>query len=316
MDSQKNSCGIGLVDLDTSHPQAWLSILRRLGYAVIGVCDGGTVYPPGYAAEFARRNDVPLLFDTVEDMAAHPDVKIAIVHSCDWDLHTVRAAPFVTRGKAVLIDKPIAGRLDHLEQFRAWHNAGARITGGSSLRFAPEVRRLSQRIERDGKPRMLLTGCGVDEFNYGIHAYSMVAGILGPGIEAARHVGIQRGVHQIELRWRDGAQALLWVGGKAWLPFYATVVHTDSVEHLQVNVDTLYDALLEQVMPYLSGVVDRAPLPFEQLIEPEMAALAVQCSLQRAGEWVSLGDRAIARAHYDGAVFGRSYRAAKLGIEQ
>ena len=65
-------------------------------------------------------------------MAAHPDVHIAIVHSCNWDLHVSRAAPFVAQGKAVLIDKPIAGRLRDLQQLRTWADAGVRITGGSS----------------------------------------------------------------------------------------------------------------------------------------------------------------------------------------
>src|SRR4030095_4142067 len=83
--------GIGLVDLDTSHPRAWLPILRELGYTVAGVYDGGTVYPLGYAGEFAHETGIPLAFVSVEEMALHPDIHIAIVHSCDWDLHVGRA---------------------------------------------------------------------------------------------------------------------------------------------------------------------------------------------------------------------------------
>jgi hypothetical protein len=309
-----NVTGIGLVDLDTSHPQAWLPILRSMGYTVAGVYDGGTVYPAGYAQTFARMAGIPLVFESVEEMAAHPEIHMAIVHSCDWDLHVGRAAPFVACGKAVLVDKPLAGRLDDLQAFRTWVSSGARIAGGSSLRYAPEVCAFRARVEREGKPRALLAGCGVDEFNYGIHAYSMVAGMLGPGVEAARHAGTQQGLQRVELAWRDGTQVMLLVGGRAWLPFYATAVHTKSVEHVQASTDTLYRALLEQVMPYLAGAVDTPPTPYDQLIEPELAALAALVSHGRDRAWVRLDDPALAGAHYDGAAFVRSYRAAKLGV--
>jgi Oxidoreductase family, NAD-binding Rossmann fold len=310
-----NVAGIGLVDLDTSHPQAWLPILRDLGYTVAGVYDGGTVYPAGYARDFARETGIPLVFDSVEEMAAHPDIHIAIVHSCDWDLHVGRTAPFAAQGKAVLVDKPIAGRLDDLNQFRMWNSAGTRIAGGSSLRYAPEVLAFNAHVERQGKPRALLVGCGVDEFNYGIHAFSMVVGMLGSGIEAARHVGFQQGLQQVELTWQDGGKATLLIGGEAWLPFFATAVHAQSVEHVQASPDTLYRALLEHVMPYLSRAVDTPPTPYEQLIEPELAALAAQISYRRNGAWIRLDDAGITEAHYDGAAFGRGYRASKLGVK-
>lgn len=311
----KGATGIGLVDLDTSHPAAWLPIVRSLGCTVAGVYDGGTVYPAGYARQFAQQHDIPLVFESIEEMADHPDVAVAIVHSCDWDLHVGRAAPFVARGKAVLVDKPIAGRLDDLRQFREWDAAGSRVAGGSSLRYAPEVRAFHERVMREGRPRALLVGCGVDEFNYGIHAYSMAAGMLGPGIESARHTGIQQGLQRVELAWQDGTRVMLLIGGETWLPFYATVVHAQSVEHFQASTDTLYRALLEQVIPYLSGVVATPPTPFAQLIEPELAALAALLSHQRDGEWVRLDDPELAEVHYDGAAFGRSYRASRLGTK-
>ena len=41
---------IGVVDLDTSHPQNWIPIERDLGHEVAGIWDGGAVHPPGYVA--------------------------------------------------------------------------------------------------------------------------------------------------------------------------------------------------------------------------------------------------------------------------
>ena len=46
-------------------------------------------------------------------------------------------------------------------------------------------------------------GCAVDDFNYGIHAYSFVSELMGPGIQSVRHLGksVQR---RLEIRWRNG----------------------------------------------------------------------------------------------------------------
>jgi hypothetical protein len=91
-----------------------------------------------------------------------------------------KARPFVEAGKAVLVDKPLAGNMRDLNQLCSGAREGARITGGSSLRFCVETRDwLAQPEEERGVPHTALCGCAVDEFNYGIHAYSMLSGITG-----------------------------------------------------------------------------------------------------------------------------------------
>ena len=109
------------------------------------------------------------------------EVDCAVIHGCDWDTHVTKAAPFIEADKAVLIDKPLAGNMRDLDQLRTWTEQGARITGGSGLRFCAESRRyLDQPLEERGKPDFVLCGCGVDKFNYGIHAYALLASIPGP----------------------------------------------------------------------------------------------------------------------------------------
>ena len=50
-------------------------------------------------------------------------------------------------GKAVLIDKPLAGRLADMQQLQRWVREGARISGGSSLRFTREAAQYLARPE-------------------------------------------------------------------------------------------------------------------------------------------------------------------------
>ncbi len=305
------SLKIGQVDLDTSHPGSWLPVIREMGHEVVGVFDGGTVYPEGYAAEFARENEIPKAYDSLEEMAA--DVDVAIIHSCNWDIHIERARPFIEMGKSLLIDKPMAGNLKDVNQFLTWGAEGNRVTGGSSLRFCYEARDFCGMPEDErGRPTFAMAGCAVDEFNYGIHAYSLISGVMGTGIQKVRYLGslIQ---HQYELVWEDGKRGILTVGkNPGYLPFYATIVTTKGIHHIEVDSKRLYRALLESTLPYLAGEAD-APMSFKDLIEPEITAIAARISRARGGEPVYLSDVPLDDPGYDGAAFGESYRISKLG---
>ncbi len=303
------SLRIGLVDLDTSHPAAWVPILRRLGHQVVGVYDGGAVHDPGYARQFAERFGIELVCDQLHELVPHVDV--AIIHSCNWDVHAARAEPFLQAGKAVLIDKPVVGDVRQARRLVAWERQGARIAGGSSLRFAREVEELlAQPVEVRGEVRFALAGCGVDPFNYGIHAYALLCGLLGSGVEWVRHLGHSSGQDVIELHWQDGATGIVRVGpAAAYLPFYFTAVTERGVHHRLIDNASLYENFLRQVLPQLAG---EAPLmPLAALLEPELAAIAALASRQRRGEPVFLSDPALEDVAYDGSAFAAAYRAQR-----
>lgn len=300
---------IGIVDVDTSHPQNWIPIERQLGHEVIGLWDGGSVHPPEYVRKFAAEHNIPRVFETLDDMAH--EVDCAIIHGCDWDTHVDKARPFVQAGKSMLIDKPIAGRLSHINQIRTWIQEGARITGGSSLRFCRETQDwLAQPESERGIPRTVFCGCGVDEFNYGIHAYAMLSGILGPGIARVRHLGAQ-GQRRIEVTWKNGAKGFLVIGkAENWLPFYATIVTERSVTQYQADSGKLYQALLEATLPYLAGEADTPPVAVDALFEPELCALAARRSWRMGDVDVALTDLTEDDA-YDGPAFAVEYRKAR-----
>ncbi|MSR81404.1 MAG: oxidoreductase [Candidatus Latescibacteria bacterium] len=301
---------IGVVDLDTSHPQNWIPIERELGHEVVGVWDGGEVHPPEYVQDFAQKHQLPKVYASLEEMAA--EVDCAVLHSCNWDTRIERARPFVTAGKAILLDKPMAGKPGDLRQLLEWEAQGVRLSGGSSLRFCYETQEYLARPESErGTPQTVICGCGVDEFNYGIHAYSMLAGLMGVGARSARHLG-QGGQRRVQINWADGRTGLLVIGAAArWLPFHATVISDREVSQFQVDASRLYRALLEKILPYLEGRIAVPPIPLRELMEPEMWALAARRSWEEGDREVSLDE--LGEGGYDGAAFGRFYREQKYG---
>ncbi|MEW6752322.1 MAG: Gfo/Idh/MocA family oxidoreductase, partial [Candidatus Latescibacterota bacterium] len=263
---------IGIVDVDTSHPQNWIPLERELGHEVVGIWDGGAVHPSSYVEQFAQEHNVPRVYKTLEEMVA--DVDCAIVHGCDWDTHVAKARPFVEAGKAVLLDKPMVGNLGDAQQLLDWAAQGRRVTGGSSLRFAVEVAEyLAEPAEERGRVHTAFAGCGTDEFNYGIHAYSLLCGLMGGGARAVRYLGSSAQKH-LQVTWSDGRTGFLCIGEGAWLPFHATAVTEKKVRQITCDSSRLYRALLSAVLPYLAGTLESPPLPMPVLLEPELCALA------------------------------------------
>lgn len=283
---------IGLVDLDTSHPGAFTPLLRAMGHEVVAV------WHHGPAEGFAAAYDIPHVFEDLYAMAE--EVDLAVISGADWSTHVDRVTPFVVADTAVFLDKPFAGNAPDLAELASL-SQGTRMSGGSSLRWA---------VERDPDAEFVLAGCSGHEFDYGIHAYSLLHGLLGPGMRRARWLG-GHGQARVEVAWADGRAGMVSVGETAGRhPFHATVLSGRSVRHIDVDPSTLYETMLHAVVPYLAGQAPD-PMPMAQLVEPELAALAALRSRHDGGRWVDLDDPEVAEVEYDGPAFAAVYRRAK-----
>ena len=207
---------IGLAGLCTSHPESWVPIIRDMtakkiiNADIAAVWDGAETRPPGFAKEFAQKFDIPKAVEKLEDMVNLVDG--VIVHTANWDRHIAQAAPFIEADKSVFIDKPFAGNIADLNQILDWAKTGKRITGGSSNRFVYEVQDFLAKPEKErGKINTVFAGCAVDEYNYGIHTYSLVCGLLGPAIASVKylHSSDQK---QILIKWENGTNAVILNG--------------------------------------------------------------------------------------------------------
>jgi hypothetical protein len=309
---------LGLVGLCTSHPGAWVPIIRELvqeGFVdveVVAAWDSGETRPEGFARTFCAENDIPTAVDRLEDLVDLVDG--AIVHTTNWDRHLEQARPFVDAGKPVLIDKPIVGNLQEANLVLDWVKQGKRITGGSSLRFsAPVAEFLAQPIEERGQIHTAYAATGVDDYNYGIHAYAIMFALMGSGIRSARYLGFS-GQKNVQLTWKDGRMGLLTIGKNAWLPFRIMVVTDTKTEFIDGSAGgSPYRSLLEAELPYLTGQTDAPPIPMDELLEPELAALAARTSWMNQGCEVFIDDLRVDDPGYDGTQFALGYRRARMG---
>lgn len=309
---------LGLVGLCTSHPDAWVPIIKefiadkKFDIELVAVWDSGETRPAGFAKEFAAKHGIPLALDKMEEMI--PLVDGVILHTTNWDKHVEQARPFVENGKSVLIDKPIAGNLRDINTILDWIKSGKRVSGGSSLRFCQEVREFAAKPEAErGRIMSVHALSGVDEFNYGIHTYAQVCCLMGPGARSAKFIGNSGTQKQILLDWSDGRTAVITVGRNVWLPFLMTVITDKGATHIANDNKLIYRNLLLAELPYLIGLTDELPLPLASFAEPELLALAARQSWLNNGQTVYLTDLRTDDPGYDGAEFAVEYRRARLG---
>ena len=299
---------IGMVDLDTSHPAAWIKVIRELNVDadVVAVADGGTVYEEGYAKNLAAENNVEKACETLEEMIDLVDV--AFIQGCSWDVHVERARPFIKAGKGVLLDKPMVGNLKDLNTILEWHAKGARITGGSSLRYAPEVRELKDKIQPAEKILSIFASTSLDDFNYASHAVEMVGGLLGKGAVSAQYLG-SNVTDLFRIEYDSGIQVILQVKSPAHHFFMAVTTNKD-IYPIRIDASGIYKALLERAIPYFQGK-ENAVRPFEELAESIRILLACK-KAKETGAHVSLEELSESDEGFDGTAFAKEYKKKKL----
>ena len=307
---------IGLVGLCTSHPECWVPVMRDLtneglvDIEVVAAWDSGETRPEGFAKTFAKDFNIPYTPDTLEEML--PLVDGVIVHTTNWDKHLEQARIFVDAGKAVYLDKPVAGNLEEINQILDWIKQGKRVTGGSVLRFCREVIACRDEVAAMGETIYTGYSCiGVDDYNYGIHGYATLIAAMGPEVVSVQYVGSSN-QKQILIKFSNGRVGILTVGKTKWLPFNLTATTGSKVHQVAVDNMQLYRAMLEKVMPYFTGKTDEVPLEATSLVMPELTALAAKQSWLNNGAEVFITDIA-KEISYDGGQFAREYRRARLG---
>ncbi len=306
---------VGFVDLDTSHPGRWVPILRDLGHEVVCVYDSGDVYPEGYAESFAAEHDIPHVAERLDQCAELVDC--ALVCGANWDTHVDRARPFLDAGRSVFLDKPVAGRVDHLISLRQLVESGARVSGGSSIRFADEVRVCRTELDASGERiHTVLAGCGVDRFGYGVHALSGLVAIVPSDPVRVTHLGT-KGQDRILVEFADETAAVVVIGpARAKLPFYYALT-TDKRFHTFVVMsnDQLHRSALSAVLPFLAGQTDHAPMTPDRWLLPELLGIAALTSRERDGVAVELQDlfaNPQRASREDGSAYLSAYREARL----
>lgn len=172
---------------------------------------------PEFARAVAAAARVEKVVDSLEQAAEETDGAFV----CDmWgDYHREHAMPFLTRGKPVFVDKPLAENTEDarvmIETARAH---GAVLSHCSSTRFDPALIGLRKKVvEKIGQPTIVTVAapCYQDLARYAVHGIEIMSMITGGApVETVRNVGTGIRRHILVLDFADGASGVIhaWEG--------------------------------------------------------------------------------------------------------
>lgn len=301
---------LGMIE-GNGHPYSWSAIINGYDPAAMAACPypvipvylGKQPLPsvripgarvthiwtddPADAPRVAAASKIEHVVQRPEDVIGQVDA--VIVATDDGDDHVRRARPFVEAGLPVFVDKPLATNLADLKQFVAWHSDGRAILSTSGLRYAPEMRAVTQQRDDLGEIRWITSLTCKTWERYGIHALEAVYPLVGPGFAHVQTVA-QPGSDLVHLRHPSGAQLTIAAIHDAAGSFGAVHVYGTKGQ-LPLRLTDTYTAFREQLVAFIEFVrTGRRPFPFQQTLELMAILIAGIRSREQAGKTVELDD--------------------------
>jgi len=299
---------LGMVGLDTSHATAFTKLLNDPmdksyvpGGRVVAAVKGGSKdidsswsKVDGYTQELTGNWGVKL-YDTIQAMCA--DVDAVLIESVDGRPHLAQAKPVIAAGKALYIDKPMAGSLKEVvEIFRLAREKKVPVFSASSLRFAKSTLAVRGGSIGDVTRAETSSPCHVDPthpelFWYGIHGVESLFTVMGTGCETVRRGMTADGKIEVTGTWKGGRTGVYREGkgyeGKA----------VGSKGEAAVGAFDGYAPLVVAIMEFLKTGV--SPVPEAETIELFAFMEASDESKKRDGAPVSVKE-ILTRAGWNG----------------
>ena len=300
---------IGVVNIDTSHPKAFSQIFKENGRARYAA-----VFNDGFRSDaevegFMASNGIEKRCASIGEML--PQVDVGFIQGCNWDRHLQYAMPFIEAGKPVFIDKPIVGNMKDIAILRRLFENGAMILGCSCMRYAPEIGQfLAIPEEERGQIVSVHSSCGVDEFNYAIHAVEAIGGLVGTGAISCQYVA-HADVGRIHgetyaVQFASGVSATYSITYGQWQKSAISVMTTKKTyEVFPAGYNAMLDLAIDSVEQGKSRMASG-----DALIESILIMLAGRLSRERGGALVRLDEIPADYNGFDGYEFERDYAAA------
>lgn len=297
---------VGILGLDTSHPEAFAAVLRDRPWeefradapTVAAVWDDGTVrgddYVDGFCEEWgAKRYASPsAMVDAVD---------AAMVLAVDWERHRPLARPFLEAGVPTLVDKPLAGSATDLDAL-ADLAADAPLFGGSAVPFHPAVAGLPG----EATDRTVHVAGYDDSFYYRVHTVDTARRVVGADWTRVTPWG-PADVSAVEVTFADGSAATLRFDGPEESPAFGVLDVADRTRAVEVGADR--DSLREMYEGYLARflrAVDDGTGDAATVLDAARLLLAVEVALADRTA-VEPGDDALATVDVPSGPFVDSY---------
>jgi hypothetical protein len=293
---------VGMIGLDTSHCEAFLSVLNYPdgphhvpGARVVGAYPGGSSLCAvsrdrvGKFTQAIRDKHNVGLYDSIEELGEQVDA--FLLHSVDGRQHLEQFAILSRFGKPVFIDKPLACSHEDARRIAALaEESGTPWMSASSIRYAAGVSGLTKPEDKVGSCEAFGTlpilGDYPTYFWYGIHGADLLLSYMGRGCRRVQ------ALHQDQAdllvgTWDDGRIGT--VRGMRFTAYHfgcSVFTGSGTVHGLAADDPPAHFLLVKQVVPFLQ--TGRSPIDPEETLEVMAFLEAAGQSFERGGESVEM----------------------------
>lgn len=292
---------LGIIGLDTSHPELFAPLLADRDVDISGVWDGGRVRNPGFIDAYCATHGATA-YDEPEEMIEAVDG--AMILTVDWDTHLELAQPFLEAGVPTLVDKPIVGRLSDVKELESLA-ASAPVFGGSSVSYHPQLRSIPH-----GIPGRSLTVSGHlggydHPIYYGAHTIDVARRVIGADWTSVSPISDAE--MAVMATFENDSNALIHLDAPREDPIFGLYDVSDSVRSELVRTrgadgQRMYGSYLDGFLEGITGDADHT----ERVVNTAEFTLAVLAALDNNQE-IHPGDSTLEQFHADGKAFLKAY---------
>ena len=267
---------IGIIGSDSSHATAFSALINKpskeTGELLFPDCIVTGIYGEDLekTREIADKCSISFVAEAPEDLMDKVDAVMVVLRH--GDLHKEYAMPFIQRGIPTWIDKPFTLREEEaMELIEAAKEANTLLTGGSTCRHAPEIKRAREERIKGEKIGKIKNGflSFLTDFNslyggaafYGSHLLEMALEIFGDEVIKVSAVKSNGGMTAV----------LTYEGYEATLSFQEDVagcplllMGDKGIYYDQVNMSEVYKHGLQSFITMLRTGIP--PIPPERLV--------------------------------------------------
>ncbi len=191
----------------------------------------------------------------------------AVIIPDDVDMtHQRWALPVMKSGLPYFHDKPLAPTYKEAEEIvelAREHNA--LMFSSSALAFTRELTELQPKLDEEGGVELAMaTGPNGKFLFYGIHPFSAVYSLFGPGIASVQNTGLP-GRHAARVEWKNGKTGIFVVDARA--KGFSVMLHTQKAAHTVAIRDARYFYFNMLVQLVKMAQTREIPVPWEDTLE-------------------------------------------------
>ena len=289
---------VGIVGLDTSHPEAFAEQLdSHSGATVSAIWDDGSVRTPKYARDFCAQFSAKQYDEPMELLGK---VDAVMVLAANWDTHRSLSVPFLNAGVPTLIDKPLAGHLSDVEAI-ADAAKDTPLFGGSAVPFHPLLAELPVNLDE----RTLYCAGYNDPFYYGAHIIDtarLLAGADWHTVEPSSGPGVT-----VEITFENNTQAVCRLDGPTEEAAFGVLDVADRTRVREISSDEhtlseMYDEYIDEFLAVACGERDDS----NRLTDSARLLLAVRAALEKNNRITPLS-RELQQVRVNGRAFLENY---------